>query len=702
MPQSISNETCKEYAPCRKACPAEVNVQAYVSLIAQGKFKEALEIIRKDIPLPLVCGRVCFSPCEDACTRKDFDEAVSIRALKRLASDYELKMEKTENPKPIPKTHSEKVAIIGSGPAGLTTAYELVKRGYPVTVFESAPRLGGALRYCIPSYRLPKDVLEDEIGYIKALGIEFKTGTTVGRDVTFEALFQQGYKVVFVGTGAHRCLSLNIEGEELKGVMHSLTFLNDVNYGRPVTLGNKVIVIGGGNVAVDAARTAKRLSPEVTVLYRRTEQEMPAHRQEMEEAKLEGVKFQFLTAPKKIVGKNGKVAGIECIKMRLGEPDESGRRRPIPVEGSEFTVPADTVILAIGETPDTSFLPKEIQVTKGNTIVVDQVTLQTTVPNIFAGGDAVTGPASVIEAIAAGKKAAESIDRYLRGIDLKTGRERETYEIKWATTEKPLEKKPRQPMPRLEPLQRARNFNEVELGFTPMAGMQEAHRCLSCGPCAQCLEMEELCEPDDAVVDENRCIACANCEKICEYDAIKVEKSVAKVNLQVCKGCGTCVIECPAVAISMKNCDNEKLLAAMKEAADKWKKSGDKPNVLAFVCNRAYKEGENQVKPSYIVSVPCSGRVDPLHVLQAFMMGADGVLIVGCETSDCHYVFGASAAEKRVRQMKGWLKALGITPERLQIEHATANGNKNLNEILRNFETCLENMEPNPLRSHSK
>jgi putative selenate reductase YgfK subunit len=698
-PQSISSETCKEYAPCRKACPAEVNVQAYIALIAQGKFKEALEIIRRDVPLPLVCGRVCFSPCEDACARKDFDEAVSIRALKRLAADYELKTGKAEKPNPIPTSHSEKVAIIGSGPAGLTAAYELVNRGYPVTVFEGAPKLGGALRYCIPAYRLPKGVLEDEIDYIRALGVDFKVSTTVGKDITINNILRQGYKAVFIGTGAHQCLSLNIEGEELEGVIHSLTFLNDINCGRPVTLGKKVIIVGGGNVAVDAARTAKRLGPdEVTVLYRRTEQEMPAHKQEVAEAKLEGVKFQFLTAPKKIVGKDGKAAGIECVKMRLGEPDESGRRRPIPVESSEFTVSADTVILAIGETPDTSFLPKEIQVTRGNTIVVDQVTLQTNVPNIFAGGDAVTGPASVIEAIAAGKKAVASIDRYLRGLDLRAGREEETYEIKWATSEKPVEKKLRQSMPRLAPLQRARNFDEVELGFSSKAGVQEAHRCLSCGPCAQCLEMEELCKPDDALVDDDRCIACANCEKICEYGAIKVEKSVAKVKPQLCKGCGTCVIECPAVAINMKNCDNEKLLASTKKIAAKWNIE-NKPNILAFVCERAYKESETQVKPSYIVPVPCSGRVDPLHVLQAFMMGADGVLIVGCQTSDCHYVFGASAAEKRVRQMKDWLKALGIMPERLQMQHATVNGNDNLDETLRKFEAFLEK-ESSPLHSH--
>jgi len=665
-------------------------VQGYIALIAQGKFKEALKVIRKDIPLPLVCGRVCFSPCEDACTRKDFDEAVSIRALKRLAADYELKMGKTEKPKPIPKTHNEKVAVIGSGPAGLTAAYELVKRGYPVTVFESTQKPGGALRYCIPAYRLPKDVLEDEIGYIEALGVEFKTGTTVGKDITIEDLFQQGYKAVFIGTGAHRCLSLNIEGEELQGVMHSLAFLNNINYGKPVTLGKKVIVVGGGNVAIDVARTAKRLGPEeVTVMYRRTEQEMPAQKQEVEEAKLEGIKFQFLTAPKKIVGKAGKVVGIECIKMRLGESDESGRRRPVPVEGSEFVVPADTVILAIGETPDTSFLPKQVQVTKGNTILVDQVTLQTTMPNIFAGGDTVTGPASVIEAIAAGKKAVESIDRYLRGLNLKAGREIEKHEIKWATTEKPLEKKPRYPMPRLEPSQRTRNFDEVELGFAPSVGVQEARRCLSCGPCAQCLEMEELCEPDDAIVDEDRCIACANCEKICEYSAIKVEKSVAKVNLDLCKGCGTCVIECPTIAIDMKNYSSKKVLSAIKKMAAKWK-IGSKPKILAFVCKRVFQESEDKSKQPYVVSVPCSGRVDPLHVLQAFMMGADGVIIIGCQTSDCHYVFGASNAEKRVRQMKDWLRIVGIAPERLEIKHVMVTDDNNLDEILRHFKASLK------------
>ena len=321
-------------------------------------------------------------------------------------------------------------------------------------------------------------------------------------------------------------------------------------------------------------------------------------------------------------------------------------------------------------------------------------------PNIFAGGDAITGPASVIEAIAAGKKAAESIDRYLRGLDLKAGREIEKHENKWATAEKPLEKKPRQPTPRLELLQRAGNFKEVELGFTHSVGMQEARRCLSCGPCAQCLEMEELCDPDDAIVNEDRCIACANCEKICEYGAIKVEKSVAKLNLQLCKGCGTCVAECPAMAIDMKNYSNKKLLSTIKKMAAKWKIESN-PKILAFVCKRAYKESEDKAKQPYVVSVPCSGRVDPLHVLQAFMLGADGVMIIGCQKSDCHYVFGASDAEKRVRQMKVWLRIVGIAPERLEIKHVMVTDGNDLNEILRNFKACLEKKSIKGLNSFS-
>jgi len=460
MPANTIAEKC--YPPCRKACPAEVNIQAYIALASQGRFKEALEVIRKYIPLPAICGRVCFSPCEEECTRKDVDEALSIRALKRLIADYEVERETGVKPKQIPKRQGEKVAIIGSGPAGIAAAYELIKLGYPVTVFEKASKPGGMLRECLPEYRLPKSVLDIEIQYLVDLGVEIKTNMTLGKEITIDGLFNQGYSAVFLGMGAQKSQSLNVEGENLHGVLHSLEFLKEANYGEKVELGSKVAVIGGGNVAMDAARTAKRLgADEVTIIYRRSEEEMPAHRREIEEAKLEGIKFLFLAAPKRFVGEDGRVTSIECVKMSLGPPDETGRMRPIPMEGSDFMFPVDTVILAIGETPDISFLPKEVEVTRRNTIAVDPTTLETKMLGVFAGGDVVTGPSSVIEAIAAGKRAAISIDRYLRGFDLRAGREEKISETKWVTNGKALEKKHRQQMPLLAPDQRLRNFHEV-------------------------------------------------------------------------------------------------------------------------------------------------------------------------------------------------------------------------------------------------
>lgn len=688
------------YPPCRKACPAEVNIQAYIALISQGKFKEALKVIRRYIPLPAVCGRVCFSPCEEACTRKDIDEALSIRALKRLVTDYELKMGKNEKPNPTPRKYNEEIAMIGSGPAGLAAAYELVKMGYPVTVFEKASKPGGMLRECIPEYRLPKEVIDIEIQYIVDLGVEIKTNTTLGKDITIDSLLNQGYKAVFIAIGAEKCLSLNVDGENLDGILHSLEFLRDVNSGKHFELRDRVAVIGGGNVAVDVARTAKRLGPnEVTIIYRRSEKEMPAHRREVEEAKLEGVNFLFLASPKRFIGKNGKVVSIECIRTSLGQPDETGRGRPIPIEGSEFTVPVDTVILAIGETPDTSFLPKDIRVTQRNAIIVDPVTLETRMPGVFAGGDAVTGPASVIEAIAAGKKAAVSIDRYLRGLDLKAGRKEEIHETTWVTSEKLLEKKPKQRVPCLAPYRRFGSFKEVELGFTVETGIREAHRCFFCGPCAQCLEMEDLCEPDDVLVDEDRCIACVSCEKVCQYGAIKVEKSVAKVDSALCKGCGTCAVECPAMAISMSNFTNEKILGSINEAPRIWTSS--EPRLLAFVCDWCHNGNIDRLKEypnAHMVPVRCTGRIDQLHILQAFWAGADGVLLIGCRWSDCHYVFGASVAEKRIEEMKKWLKAVGIESERLRIEQTSADDKRGLSEIIMNFASNLKEMGVNPLQ----
>jgi len=373
FPQAVPNKATidkRGYSPCRVTCPAGVNVQGYVALISQGKFKEALEVVRRTMPFAAVCGRVCTHRCEAECERGKVDEPVSIRALKRFIADYETEAGR-EKAAPIEQTKKDKVAIVGSGPAGLACAYDLIRKGYPVTVFEAESVAGGLLRWGIPEYRLPKKVLDDEIEYIKELGVEIKTNTTV-KD--HNQLSKQGYKAIFLGTGASVSQKMNIPGEDSAGVIHALDFLKQVNNGEKVELGNRVAVIGGGNAAIDSARVAKRLGAgEVTIVYRRSRVEMPAAADEVDEAEREGILIHILATPVRVLNQDGRLIGIECTRMELGEPDESGRRRPVPVEGSEFTVEVDNVIMAVGQTVDKSGLPKELGYTDRGTIYADPV-----------------------------------------------------------------------------------------------------------------------------------------------------------------------------------------------------------------------------------------------------------------------------------------------------------------------------------------
>jgi NADPH-dependent glutamate synthase beta subunit-like oxidoreductase len=399
---------------CYKRCPQALRIPEiflFFRAIAvkhgyTQAFEEALEKIVENIPLPLVTTLVCFHP-ERAGLNKD-------KVLERIEQKRKELLKKGKKKKTT-KVSEGKIAVIGSGPAGLTVAYELARKGHKVTVFEALLEAGGMLRKCIPEYRLPKQVLAKETQFLKDLGVEVKTGIQVGKDLSFGDLLKEEYKAVFVGVGAHKSQKLRIEGGDLKGVMHALDFLWNVNFGEKIEVGKNVVVVGGGNVAVDAARTALQLgADDVTILYRRSMDEMPANPWEVKEAENEGVKFEFLVAPKKILGENGKVSAVECVRMQLGEPDDTGRRKPIPIEGSAFTRQTDMVILAIGEAPDLAFLPKEVELNEDGTVWTDPVTMETTMRGVFAGGDVVTGPASVIEAIRAGKQAAESIENYLK------------------------------------------------------------------------------------------------------------------------------------------------------------------------------------------------------------------------------------------------------------------------------------------------
>ena len=503
FPQAIPNSYSidkKGIPACKAACPAGVNVQGYIALIREGKFKEALKLIRKNNPLPLICGRVCFHQCETECERGSFDDPVAINALKRFLTDWELEHKEQKKVVSFPKKQEEKIAIVGSGPAGLTAAHELVALGYEVTIFESSPKPGGMLMTGIPEYRLPKKLLEIEIKRIQDLGVKINTNITVGKDFTINQLKQKGFKAILLAIGAQKSRKLGIKGENLHGVISALSFLKEVNLEKEVKIGKRIIVIGGGNAAVDAARSAVRLgSKEVIVLYRRSIKEMPAYTKEVNEAKKEGVKFQFLTSPKTVLEKNNKVVALECVKNKLGDPDESGRKQPLLVKNSEFVLDADTILIAVGETPDISLLLKQVKSKIEK--IIDYPFFRNLIPGIFTAGDAILGPSSVIEAIESGKNAAISIHNYLKGIksDFK---KQDSFNPVSNVPKEGLMKIAKQIMPTLSLEQRIENFQEVELGLTEEMAIKEASRCLNCGGCCECLECEKVCEPKAILHDQ--------------------------------------------------------------------------------------------------------------------------------------------------------------------------------------------------------
>lgn len=479
---------CKGLVPaqCQNACPAGIDVPSYVALIAHGRFQEAVKLIREDNPFPWICGLVCPAPCEKECKRGTMDKPISTRTLKAFASKYT--MENFGGYTTAIKTkRDEKIAIIGSGPAGLSAAYYLVIEGYKITVFESLPKAGGMLRVGIPPHRLPKDILDKEIENISKLGIDIKTNTPLGPDLTIQNLFDQGFKAIYLSIGAHMPIPLGIKGEEASGVMQGVTYLKKLNLDEPAPEGEKVVVIGGGNVAIDVARSAVRKEAnEVTILYRRTRREMPAYESEIEEALEEGVNITYLASPVEILVKDNKVTGLRCIKMELGEPDASGRRRPIPIEGSEFDIESDIVFPAIGQVPDlTPF--KEIEGLEFNerqgTIKVNPETFATSREGVFAGGDAVLGPATVIEAISNGKKAALFIDAFINGAEKPRKPPvpiRRMKVEKLEISEEKMEQLKRPEMPLLPINKRKITFEQVELGFTEEVARDEAQRCLRC------------------------------------------------------------------------------------------------------------------------------------------------------------------------------------------------------------------------------
>lgn len=546
-------------APCQNACPAGIDIPGYLALTAQGKYAEALELIREDNPFPWVCGLICPHPCEKACARGKLDEAVNIRYLKAFVAEQAMK-EAQRIPGTPPPNGGLKVAVVGSGPAGLSCAHYLALKGYSVTIFEALQKPGGLLVYGIPEYRLSREIVNREIDAIRALGVEIRTGITVGRDVSLDELRAEGYRAFFFGIGAHKGFRLGISGEgDFSSVFDAIGFLREVNSGKKRKPGDRVVVIGGGNSAMDAARTCIRLGcREVHLAYRRTRAEMPANPQEVAEAIEEGVQFHFLTVPVSIGGKGGSVGYLECLRARLGEPDASGRRRPVPVEGSNFHIEVDAVIAAIGQEPDLSPFTGEMPfgISRRNLLVTKTLNMQTDASDVFAAGDAVTGPATVVRAIAGGKQAALDIDHYLSGREgnapLFLNSKRKRQELRSVSA---IDKISAGRIPnRLVDIEaRTKTFEPVEIGYSEAEARQEAGRCLRCDICIRCGACERTCReemkvealsfreigPDERILADysrpgERCIGCGACALACPTGAMQVSDSDGHREVRLC------------------------------------------------------------------------------------------------------------------------------------------------------------------------
>ena len=590
-----------ETSPCSVHCPSGINVKGYVGLIAEGRFDDALALVREANPFPGICGRVCPHPCEEECTRSDYGGAVAIRALKRFVADYELRRDAVAEQAAL--RTGPKVAVVGSGPGGLTAAADLARANCQVTVYEAEAEPGGMLRWAIPAYRLPRRIVEIEIAEIEALGVKIECGKRIGEGLTLDQL-EKDNEAVFLALGAQKGLALRMPGEDVTGVDDALAFLRLVADGKVSCEGEHVAVVGGGNSAMDAARSAMRLgAASVTVLYRRTQKEMPAAPEEIDDAVAEGVLIQMLTLPVEVLAEGGRISGVECIHMQLGEPDDSGRRRPVPIEGSNFRLKVDRLIAAVSQKTDLAGFDgvEGLKINRWGTLDVDGATGATGRANVFAGGDVVTGPKTIVEAIGAGHRAADAILSGLKGEELVPRAKAVEYGLprEWVTATV------RTPGALSHPAMRPKTFDEVEDVLSEEAAVAEAQRCLRCGACNECVHCLPFCNKDwvvltagaldtptsnlplrletrfrrfGAAVDGGvlelsgslpvhiddiyahispaRCHSCGSCGEACAYDAPHptgepAHEAVWAVDEERCKGCGACMAVCPVDAISM-------------------------------------------------------------------------------------------------------------------------------------------------------
>ena len=631
--------------PCQVACPIHTDAQRYIQLVAEGRPAEALAVIRETNPLPQVIGRICAHPCEDACRRGEVDEPIAICNLKRVASDGAKAADLGFAPPKTEFTTGKRVAIIGSGPSGLAAAHDLALMGVAPVIFESQPEAGGFLRTGILSYRLPKRVLDEDIDYIRGLGVEIRTGTVVGRDIDFDELAAD-YDAVLIAVGLSESRALPILGADLPQVLLAVPFLEAVNAGRDVPeLGKEIIVIGGGNVAIDVARSARRISGgRVTMVCLEADDEMPAHIWEIEEAIAEGIKIVCSQGPNAFVG-DGKVEGLQ-VKKCESVFDEHGRFAPKFCETELSVIPGDTIIVAIGQMSNLSFLSGNgPDVNERGILIFDRGQCTTTRRGVFASGEVVTGPGAAVSALASGKRAAIAVARYL-GVDVDFPAEPAPVGELPATVGDLVKKAPRRRMPARPADERTADFDEVELGLPETDARCEASRCLLCAGGARYSQL--------------KCISCLTCVRVCPYGAPWEDKDgLGGISPEHCQACGICFTQCPAKAIDLAVVPEDGVMQGIAAAL-----AGGSTTV-EFGCWYS----QSRVAPEAgLVQLPCTARLSTRLILNAFEQGAEKAFVAVCsEDDDGHFIHGHRQARAAVAEAQKAIEEAGLDPEAIEL-----------------------------------
>ncbi len=666
-PYGADIKETRPYSPCRAACPASTDVQAYVGLIAQGRYNEAFDVITAVNPVASVCSLICHHPCEQECRRGPIDDPVAVRQLKRFAIEKSLDYRRGKR-KPIDKTRNKSIGVVGSGPSGLAAAGDLASLGYSVTIYERHPVLGGMLAMAIPPYRLPQKSLKEDLDDILGKGVEFLTNCEIGKDIKLQELIKK-HDAVLVAIGLARSRSLNIPGVEGLGVMLAIPFLEDIALGKKPAIRDNVLVIGGGNVAIDVARSARRLgASNVSMVCLESAEEMPAWKWEVDEAMEEGIVIHHRWGPKAVRREGDRVLGIELKKVN-SVFDQQGRFNPSYDENTTSFIAANTVIITIGQMSDFSLLADSpVKLDERGRLQWNSATQMSNVPGVFVAGEVITGPGSAIAAVANGHRAALAMHLYLQGENVEALLAAEQ-KAKLSDMPKEVAAKVacenRVSIKHLAPEVRCHTFEHFELGYNELEALIEAGRCRGCG--------------GGALVDSKKCMACLTCQRICPYEAPLVQ-AYSEIRPDLCQACGLCAPECPAQAISMVSYDIRQLRAEMPGRLGTISRSRTEPAIAAFMCtHHVGVSGFNLPANFHVLPVHCVSRVDILDMISALEYGADGVAVVNCVSSVCKYKDVESRVLARLKRAQDLIGSLGLESGRIALLNAPSNnGNQYL------------------------